>query len=162
MTEQERFEQEYQTTILPALEIMEGIETEMPLSEGELMRMVCVSYNNLRQAMDMAQKFQDNTTMDRHYHCHGAFMYWQAKYAAFKTGGSQVYEQIKKERIAQDCRFGGPWHDDTHGPIDWLNFIRKHTEQAEVGCPTDYRYQLTRIAALAVAAAESYDRQVKP
>lgn len=71
----------------------------------------------------------------------------------------RVFVQIKDERDQQDRRFGGPQHDDTHTPGEWIAFIRKHAGQAEVATPTDYRYQLVRIAALAIAAAQSFDRR---
>lgn len=71
----------------------------------------------------------------------------------------RVYVQIKDERDEQDRRFGGPQHDNAHAPCEWITFIRKHALQAEMATPTDYRYQLVRIAALAIAAAQSFDRR---
>lgn len=72
-----------------------------------------------------------------------------------------VYADIRREREEQDRRFGGPIHDDSHLPCDWLAFLKKHVAQAACATPTDYRYQLVRVAALAVAAAESFDRHAR-
>lgn len=71
---------------------------------------------------------------------------------------NRIIEDINSERAEQDRRFGGPWHDDDHTPDDWIKFIRKHATQALTATPTDYRYELVRIAALAVAAIQSVDR----
>lgn len=62
-----------------------------------------------------------------------------------------VYDEIKQERERQDRKHGGPAHDDNHTAAEWFSFI-----QAQGRYP--YRISLIRIAALAVAAVESFDR----
>ncbi len=89
-----------------------------------------------------------------------------------------VYDEIRAERAAQDAKWGGPQHDDTHKPMEWAVYIAAHTARALGGsilvreettqcvltlqCPLVgspyFRRQMTRVAALAVAAIESYDR----
>lgn len=75
-----------------------------------------------------------------------------------------VFAEIAAERVRQDEQWGGPEHDDTHGPADWMHFIDKQTVagvfDVELGeeKPGSYRRRLVKIAALAVAAIESHDR----
>ena len=68
----------------------------------------------------------------------------------------QLFLEIQNERLAQDAKWGGPAHDDQHSVADWFDFITDHAMPA-VG--RNDRVQLVRIAALAVAALESLDRQ---
>lgn len=74
-----------------------------------------------------------------------------------------VYTEIHAERFRQDAKYGGPGHDDEHTPEDWLTFIRTRGLSAENhmrgGRADEYRRRLIQIAALAVAAAESWDRR---
>ena len=68
-----------------------------------------------------------------------------------------VYEEIAAERAAQDAKWGGPAHDDTHFASDWIGYIIDHARRAfAVG---GFRRQMIRVAALAVAAVESHDRK---
>jgi len=77
----------------------------------------------------------------------------------------RVVEDIKSERELQDYKWGGPEHDDTHKPEEWQTFIVEHARRAvhaAWGRPApgdDYRQQMIRVAALAVAAVESEDRR---
>jgi hypothetical protein len=79
--------------------------------------------------------------------------------------------EIAEERDRQNAQWGGPEHDDTHEPRNWRRYIDIHTVRlgrydwpppgtAGVFIPSDdYRQRLVKIAALAVAAMESYDRK---
>jgi len=70
-----------------------------------------------------------------------------------------VYDEIRQERKAQDKKWGGAAHDDVHTQFDWCEFIRHHTSRAVGGRKKDdYRKQMIRVAALAVAAVQSFDR----
>lgn len=73
-----------------------------------------------------------------------------------------IYDEIKAERIGQDVEWGGPDHDDTHGIEDWVAIIDEHLRRAlsrnDDAAATAARYQIVRVAALAVAAIESFDR----
>lgn len=72
-----------------------------------------------------------------------------------------VYEEIREERAHQDTKWGGAQHDDQHHPHDWLTYLVGHLGRAWSYPfePDVYRRQLIRVAALAVAAIESYDRR---
>jgi len=67
---------------------------------------------------------------------------------------------VADERHAQDIQHGGPSHDDTHTPAVWEDLIREHAYRLTDGDGPnqDYRARLIKIAALAVAAVQSWDR----
>lgn len=76
---------------------------------------------------------------------------------------SQIYFEVENERQAQDIEWGGPEHDDKHDGSDWLSFIGKHmtrvgSQEADRSMPI-FRKQMVRVAALAVAAIEWFDRR---
>lgn len=82
---------------------------------------------------------------------------------------SDVYDEVKAEREAQDREWGGPAHDDGHDDADWLEFIaikERAAEWVRGRRPYDaterreLRYRLIQIAALAVAGVESIDRRM--
>lgn len=70
-----------------------------------------------------------------------------------------IYDEIKNERIEQDKKWGGASHDDSHTPEEWSSFIRQRLAKSMTA--ERRRYQLVRVAALAVAAIEAHDRTVK-
>jgi len=69
-----------------------------------------------------------------------------------------VLSEIEEERKAQDAKWGGSSHDDTHSQADWRNFIRLRLTEVAMH-PHKYRQNMIEIAALAVAAIESHDRK---
>lgn len=92
-----------------------------------------------------------------------------------------VYDEIKAERETQDQKWGGPEHDDQHAMPDWLDYITDKvmaipetlrsqrmrgvhplrdpfTGACSEASMVSYRRRLVQIAALAVAAIESFDR----
>lgn len=80
-----------------------------------------------------------------------------------------VLDEVSEERTLQDSRYGGPEHDDQHSSVQWLNFISDRAmyqvfvidhEECSSDNPysSDYRATLIKIAALAVAGIQSYDR----
>lgn len=73
-----------------------------------------------------------------------------------------VCTEIRAERFKQDEKWGGPAHDDNHDFTDWISYIVKHLGKCVVwsGNIRKYRGQLVRVAALAVAAIESFDRKI--
>jgi hypothetical protein len=80
---------------------------------------------------------------------------------------SDVYEEIKTERLAQDAKWGGPPHDDAKEAGEWIYYIETKTERAagmigerSAGNDTKFRQRVIQIAALAVACVESMDRQM--
>jgi hypothetical protein len=74
------------------------------------------------------------------------------------TGG--VLAEVAQERMAQDAEWGGPEHDDMHGPHAWVEFIDARCDKAFIHSDSnaEYRRRMIQIAALAVAAVESLDR----
>lgn len=79
-----------------------------------------------------------------------------------------ICEQLMVERYAQDQQWGGPDHDDAHTRREWLGFVEEHATRARKAIGRrqqaidldEYRRRLVVIAALAVAAIESHDRDV--
>lgn len=79
------------------------------------------------------------------------------------NGMPEIFQAVIVERHAQDRQWGGPEHDDKHIPQDWEGLIGMHaallTDVDGNGLPrADYRQRLITVAALAVAATQSWDR----
>ena len=70
---------------------------------------------------------------------------------------TKIFCEILDERNRQDEKWGGPEHDDTHTVAHWREFILDTLNRQYIG-QLDYRECMVRVAALAVAAIESYDR----
>lgn len=71
---------------------------------------------------------------------------------------------VLAERKRQDEKWGGPESDDKRKTeIDWIEDIEAYTAWAKqmyrMGSPEKYRRRMMQVAALAVAACESFDRQ---
>ena len=71
--------------------------------------------------------------------------------------------ELTRYRSEQDAKHGGPEHDDTHTPGDWIRFIREYVEAASdnILCqdrPEMFEENLIHVAALAVAAVQSIRR----
>jgi len=79
-----------------------------------------------------------------------------------------IVEQLLAERVSQDQQWGGPDHDDAHTRREWLGFVEEHATRARKAIGRrqqaidldEYRRRLVVIAALAIAAIESHDRDV--
>jgi hypothetical protein len=85
-----------------------------------------------------------------------------------------IIEEIKSERRIEDKEWGGSDHDDTHEPEKWCALLRHQIRLADrAACSlaadeitggeeghliAGYRERLVKIAAVALAAAESLDR----
>lgn len=76
---------------------------------------------------------------------------------------STVFDEIAKERIRQDQKWGGPQRDDTHAVHAWMRVIKNYASWAEQmiynRAPEKARKRLIQVAALAMAAVESIDRK---
>ncbi len=76
---------------------------------------------------------------------------------------ARVLGDMLAERECQDAKWGGPDHDDAHDANDWIEFIWEHAAKARNALFTQatptYRRRLIEVAALALAAVESLDRQ---
>lgn len=71
---------------------------------------------------------------------------------------TNFFNEIQAERFRQDQQWGGPEHDDAHDKFDWFNYI-VHQMNSTDGNFENNINRFVKIAALAVAAAESIERQ---
>ena len=76
---------------------------------------------------------------------------------------TDVLPAVVAERARQDGKWGGPQVDDARKTQeDWCNDIEAYAVWARqmhrMGSPDKYRRRMLQIAALAVAACESFDR----
>jgi hypothetical protein len=72
-----------------------------------------------------------------------------------------LLEAIIAERIRQDAQWGGAEHDDGHDPDDWYDLLWSHVDRLvdhQGAAMPDYQARLIKIAAIALAAAQSADR----
>ena len=69
-----------------------------------------------------------------------------------------ILGEVKRERKRQDMK----WGTQTHLPIKWLLILGKQYGDCcrceSEGSGRDYRRELVQVAAVAVAAMESFDR----
>lgn len=77
---------------------------------------------------------------------------------------TDVLAAVVAERARQDGKWGGAQTDDARKtPEEWCNDIEAYVVWARqmhrMGSPDKYRRRMMQIAALAVAACESYDRK---
>ncbi|MGI9449784.1 MAG: hypothetical protein ACR2QH_03940 [Geminicoccaceae bacterium] len=75
----------------------------------------------------------------------------------------RILDEIRKERERQDDKYGGPDHDDIHYPGDWCLILTKYLGRAAAETiggsdETAFRDAMIKLAAVAVAATESFDR----
>lgn len=86
-----------------------------------------------------------------------------------------IFVEVAAERARQDGLFGGPEHDDAHSATDWVAILVRHVGLAvDDGSPAGiclldnpvaghdparYRRQMVRVAAVAIAALETFDRK---
>lgn len=69
----------------------------------------------------------------------------------------RILEDVENERYHQVVRWGVE-NDDRNTLSDWLSYIKRYTQRAGNAFVSNQRRRLIQIAALAVAAAESCDR----
>ena len=71
----------------------------------------------------------------------------------------KIFDEIRDERVRQDVQWGGADHDDTHGYFDRCRFIEKQLRFAlRFALRDNFRERMVKIAAIAVAAAQSDER----
>ena len=75
----------------------------------------------------------------------------------------KILKEIVDERDRQDEMWGGEEHDDGHRINDWIAFITEYLGKSReapynIG---NFRDNMIKVAALAVAAAESVDRAIE-
>ena len=80
------------------------------------------------------------------------------------------WTEILEERQSQDDEHGGPETDDENTQYHWVSYITKQLGQAVVDTSTKagplpaaykFRFQMVRVAALAVASIEWVDRVIE-
>lgn len=71
-----------------------------------------------------------------------------------------VVADVLYERKLQDKEWGGAEHDDKHDLDDWYRYIQKHAIRIFKN-GDEARLAMIRVAALAIAAAESFDRRTE-
>lgn len=83
---------------------------------------------------------------------------------------NRIWTDILEERKDQDEQHGGPEHDDTNTQYHWVAYIAKQLGPAVVDTSTKagplcaayrFRFQMVRVAALAVASIEWVDRVIE-
>lgn len=86
-----------------------------------------------------------------------------------RAGGAvstdSVTREVAAERERQDMKWGGPIHDDQHTTTEFVQRIEDYAGWARMmasfGSRDKARLRLIQVAALAVAAVESMDRQAQ-
>lgn len=80
--------------------------------------------------------------------------------------GGPALSSVAVERSRQDRQWGGDSYDDRHSPTRWTRLIEKFLlrarrtgKQRSLAARANYRANLVKIAALCVAAIETYDRK---
>ena len=75
----------------------------------------------------------------------------------------ETLDEIVAERERQDVKWGGPEHDDGHRLSEWNAIIDSYNRDGENALdeadPMAWRCRMLQVAALAVAALESFDRK---
>lgn len=71
---------------------------------------------------------------------------------------ADILHLVYEERVRQDIKWGGVSHDDAHTYEEWRHLIFNHNERDGSDDLTRRRLFI-EVAALAVAAAQSYDRK---
>jgi len=73
-----------------------------------------------------------------------------------------AYDEIKAERTHQEQKWGTAF-DDRNTPYNWAAYIGQYSTRHLIGDPavvqvSDFRADMVKVAALAVAAIEAIDR----
>lgn len=78
------------------------------------------------------------------------------------TPREKVFDDIDAERREQNAQWGGEEHDDEHIAAEWCGFIAYQCRQmVKPQGLRKARARMVKIAALAVAAIESFDRRIE-
>ncbi len=71
-------------------------------------------------------------------------------------------EVIRERKKNQGRQGGGIAHDDTHSVADWHDYIEYQINRTRTDDGSNARARFVKIAALALAAAESLGRKENP
>ena len=86
------------------------------------------------------------------------------------TRNDTVIGDVIAERARQDSEWGGPEHDDTHAPLEWVAILIKHVGKvADMALAADQRDaaldlirpRFVKMAAICIAAIEAIDRKMR-
>lgn len=81
------------------------------------------------------------------------------------TPRDSIIEEVIEERKHQDEKWGGSVHDDLHSGSQFINLIKSYVEKAiaagRYNRKQKMRKRLVQVAALVIAAIESFDRYHK-
>lgn len=69
-----------------------------------------------------------------------------------------IFDAINRERAYQDANWGGPSHDDTETEENWVKYIREYASGEGRAENYEFETRMIKVAALAVAALESFTR----
>lgn len=70
----------------------------------------------------------------------------------------EIFDQIRKERECQNAKWGVAF-DDKNTANDWSSYVTRYNGNASFAAtPNEWRTQVVKVAALAVAALEAFDR----
>lgn len=69
----------------------------------------------------------------------------------------KVLEEIQAERRYQDRQWGTDF-DDKNDLDNWIRYVVTYCGRASLGSPAQQRRDMLKVAAIAVAACESFDR----
>ena len=77
---------------------------------------------------------------------------------------NELLQEVVAERAAQDQEWGGRPHDDGHGVAEWVALLARHVglamnDGATTEDPVRFRRQMVRVAAVALAALEAFERR---
>lgn len=102
---------------------------------------------------------------------------WASRVASAQDDARKDTERVLREVLAERARQWMKWgwegseidlvghaHDDEHAEGDWTRFVVRFLGRAEQAIedndPVEWRGEMLAVAALAVAAVESYDRRL--
>ncbi len=74
-----------------------------------------------------------------------------------ETNSNKIFEEILWERKRQDEQWGGARNDEKNSRNDWVSYIVYQLGKSTYG-GEKFREAMVKVAALALAAIESYDR----
>jgi hypothetical protein len=74
----------------------------------------------------------------------------------------RIFTEIRDKRAYQDQKWGGPEHDDSVETEDsWIKYINEYASGKGRAEGRAFRERMIHVAALAVAAIQSFDRKQK-
>jgi hypothetical protein len=148
-----------------------GTFTDQPLSRAATIRRQHALIGKLCGQLEQSNQSLDTASAALNIYGNQV----QAREAVIVALNEIIEQSLSKEisalRLAQDAQHGGPEHDDTHTPIEWIGLIESYTHRAQYSWKETgdggfghlnlpmYEGNLLQVAALAVAAIQSSRRK---